>query len=88
MDALQIELKENDQKYAGLIKHYEVTRDRHDVAISSLFEGQVIMLESLKSLVDHERHGDDKGLDECSKKLDAFIYKSLQQQKQKKDGEE
>ena len=81
VDELQAELKENDAKYAGLIKHYEGTRDRHDRTIASLTEGQVVVLESIKSLVDHERHGGDEGLEESSKKLDAFIYKSLQRQK-------
>ena len=53
VDALVNDLKENDAKYAGLIKHYEDTRDRHDREIGQLSDGQQILIKAMKNLLAH-----------------------------------
>ena len=74
VDALVNDLKENDAKYAGLIKHYEGTRDRHDKEIGRLSDGQQILIKAMKNLLAHNIYNNhDAEMRQSIDEIDNFM---------------
>ena len=76
---IAIDKKLDDWKeyYEGLIKHYQKTRDKHDKEIANLNAGQMLLIKSMRTLLEHAKHGNNtKEMNEATHELDEFLYKS------------
>lgn len=75
VDSLASDFVESQQHYNSLIKHYHLTRDRHDDDIRSLFKGQMLLLEVQRASIDFKLNdGTDKSkLQEMDAKIDSYL---------------
>ena len=75
IDNIAADLVKSQQYYNSLIKHYHLTRDRHDYDIQSLFKGQMLLLEVQRASIDYKLNdGTDKTkLQEMDAKIDSYL---------------
>jgi len=90
VDTLASDFADSQQNYNTLIKHYHITRDRHDDDIRSLFKGQMLLLEVQRASIDFKLNdGTDKSkLQEMDAKIDSYLSSEVYKNRGKATEEE